>query len=72
MINPIKDMIREKNEKKTKAISITLSKKILKDLDEEMQRLEIKNRSFMIEMVLVNYFNMPVPKKEEDVGKYNK
>ncbi len=63
MKDNIKDKIKEKEEKKTKPISITLSQKILGDLKTERKRLEV-SRSFLIEMILVDYFNKPISKED--------
>ena len=60
MIGDIKDTIKKQELNKTKSVAITLSKKILNDLVNEMKRLGIKSRSFMIEMILENYFQMPI------------
>jgi len=71
MKKDIKDRIKEIEKNKTQQLSITLSGSSIINLKEEMKRLNIKSRSFMIEMVLNHYFDTPITqnmfnKKQED------
>lgn len=59
------ETIQENEQKKTKAISVTLSRNCLAELQKEMERLELKNRSFVVEMILNNYFSLPI--SEDDL-----
>ena len=65
-MNNTRDKIKElEKEKRTRRISITLSNKILSELEKEQKRLDIKSRSFLIEMILTDYFRRPIPDDTE-------
>lgn len=68
MKNNIKDNV-ETSIKKTKTekkqtISFTLSKNTIKKLYEESKRLQTSS-SFLVEMILLNYFILPIEKEED-------
>ena len=56
MNNSINKTLKEMELIKTSAISITLSNKILKDIEKEQEKLNIKSRSKIIELIMVSYF----------------
>jgi len=56
MKDRIKEKIKEAKKMKTQSVSLTLSRTSLFKVKNEMERLDVKSRSFMVEMIIDNYF----------------
>ena len=68
MKRSIDKLKEELEELKTSAVSITLRNHTLKKIKGEQDRLEIKSRSKMIELIMNIYFQLPLEEEKEDVN----
>ncbi len=60
MNDMMKSLIEEKEESKTRPVTITLSKRTLRDIEKEQKRVGVRTRSKMIELIISTYSSLPL------------
>jgi len=65
--NKVEEEIKNYSKEKKQVVSFTLSKGLIERIESESKRLEA-SKSFLVEMILSNYMELPILKdtKEED------
>ena len=71
MKDKVESSIRKSEKEKKRVISFTLSKNTIEELNKESKRLATSG-SFLVEMILSNYFILPIEEEEEKKKIHNK